>query len=498
MDNNLYNALEQDYIVNSIEDNAAEPSIIKVIGVGGGGSNAVNYMYEKSIKDVEFAICNTDRQALLESPVPTKIQLGATLTKGLGAGMEISRGREAALETIEEIKALLGGSTQMVFITAGMGGGTGTGAAPVIAQIAKEEMKLLTVSVVTAPYSWEGSLKKKHAFEGIELLKKYSDTVLVVLNDKLEELFEDMRITEAFVQADSILLNAVKSISEIITTRGNINTDFKDVERVLKDAGQSVMGTAEVEGDKRAFEAVRQALDSPLLNDRDIKGAERILVTLASSTKHEATMREQTEIWKHVLSQVGGEAHLFKLGTITDDTLGQKLRVTVVAAGFDSVKPAVAPPEEVKGEGEKTAKETPAEQGGEVPEMPSNQTEPSIEGEEEKTWEKNTVSGESGTPTGSVLAAQRSETRESFTDIEVLPSHHSSPITQGGSSIRHDEGDWSPEEYERIKEMVQRFRNRSRIDWDDLERHPAYRRSQLELWKHPNLPPGEMEQVRLS
>ena len=185
MNTNLLNALEQDYIVNGIEDTVVEQSIIKVIGVGGGGSNAVNYMFEKKIKDVEFAICNTDRQALLKSPVPTKIQLGAELTKGLGAGMEISRGREAALETIEELKALLGGSTQMVFITAGMGGGTGTGAAPVIAQIAKEEMNLLTVAVVTAPYSWEGTVKKKHAIEGIEQLKKYCDTVLVVLNDKL-------------------------------------------------------------------------------------------------------------------------------------------------------------------------------------------------------------------------------------------------------------------------------------------------------------------------
>ena len=342
MNTNLLNALEQDYIVNGIEDSAVEQSIIKVIGVGGGGSNAVNYMFEKKIKDVEFAICNTDRQALLKSPVPTKIQLGAALTKGLGAGMEISRGREAALETIEELKALLGGSTQMVFITAGMGGGTGTGAAPVIAQIAKEEMNLLTVAVVTAPYSWEGTVKKKHAFEGIEQLKKYCDTVLVVLNDKLEELFEDMRITEAFAQADSILLNAVKSISEIITTSGNINTDFRDVEKVLKQAGQSVMGTAEVEGENRAHEAIRRALDSPLLNDRDIKGAKRILVTLASSNKREAIVKEQREIWKYILSQVGGEAHLFKLGTITDDTLGDKLRVTVVAAGFDSVDSPIA------------------------------------------------------------------------------------------------------------------------------------------------------------
>ena len=509
MDSNLYNALEQDYIVNSIEDNAAEPSIIKVIGVGGGGSNAVNYMYEKSIKDVEFAICNTDRQALLESSVPTKIQLGATLTKGLGAGMEITRGREAALESIEEIKALLGGATQMVFITAGMGGGTGTGAAPVIAQIAKEEMKLLTVSVVTAPYSWEGSLKRKHAFEGIELLKKYSDTVLVVLNDKLEELFEDMRITEAFVQADSILLNAVKSISEIITTRGNINTDFKDVERVLKEAGQSVMGTADAEGAERASDAIRKALDSPLLNDRDIKGAERILVTLASSKKHEATMREQTMITKHVSKEIEGEAHLFKLGTIIDDSLGEKLRVTVVAAGFDSLKPAISPPPELKKEEvQKPEGKTPPEKevGGEgepieptdrttlriEPEKeadPEKQTEPEKETEPEKAgakpWEKTTVPDERGTPTGGVVV--------------LNPLTQKSTITHGdGVTTRPSDGDWSPEEYERLKEMVQRFRNRNRIDWDDLERTPAFRRSQLDLWRHPNLPPGEMEQIRLS
>ena len=500
MNSNLYNALDQDYIVNGIEENATEPSIIKVIGVGGGGSNAVNYMYEKKIKDVEFAICNTDRQALLESPVPTKIQLGATLTKGLGAGMEITRGREAALETIEEIKALLGGATQMVFITAGMGGGTGTGAAPVIAQIAKEEMKLLTVSVVTAPYSWEGTLKKKHAFEGIEQLKKYSDTVLVVLNDKLEELFEDMRITEAFVQADSILLNAVKSISEIITTRGNINTDFKDVERVLKQAGQSVMGTAEVEGEKRAFEAVRKALDSPLLNDRDIQGAERILVTLASSTKNEATMREQTEIWKYVLSQVGGEAHLFKLGTITDDTLGDKLRVTVVAAGFDSLEPAIPGAEANK---ETTPKPQPGA-GLDPSQQPMAETDLVEEtsgavAEAEKSWESNTLADEPNTPTGNTMAPPPlAEPEPQFSDTDI-PPHYAPAITHGGQESKYTEGgDWSPEEYDRIKDMVQRFRNKSRIDWDDLERNPAYRRSQLELWRRPNLPPGEMEQVRLN
>ncbi len=502
MNINLLNALEQDYIVNGIEESAVEQSIIKVIGVGGGGSNAVNYMFEKKIKDVEFAICNTDRQALLKSPVPTKIQLGAQLTKGLGAGMEISRGRDAALETIEELKALLGGSTQMVFITAGMGGGTGTGAAPVIAQIAKEEMNLLTVAVVTAPYSWEGTVKKKHANEGIEQLKKYCDTVLVVLNDKLEELFEDMKITEAFAQADSILLNAVKSISEIITTSGNINTDFRDVEKVLKQAGQSVMGTAEVEGENRAHEAIRRALDSPLLNDHDIRGAKRILVTLASSSKREAIVKEQREIWKYILSQVGGEAHLFKLGTITDDSLGDKLRVTVVAAGFDSIESPIAgiegtvPPEP----------ETEVSTAEQVPSV-EDEVPPLVEVEEIVVVEaipakpENLVVSEAGTPTSPFAPVEEApmidlppKSEAFFPIYEPLPVH-----TYGGMVPGQSEGeDWSAAEYDRIKEMVERFRDKKKINWDDLDRSPAFRRSQIDLWRKPNIPASEMEQIRLN
>ncbi len=502
MNTNLLNALEQDYIVKGIEDSAVEQSIIKVIGVGGGGSNAVNYMFEKKIKDVEFAVCNTDRQALLKSPVPTKIQLGAALTKGLGAGMEISRGREAALETIEELKALLGGSTQMVFITAGMGGGTGTGAAPVIAQIAKEEMNLLTVAVVTAPYSWEGTVKKKHAFEGIEQLKKYCDTVLVVLNDKLEELFEDMKITDAFAQADSILLNAVKSISEIITTSGNINTDFRDVEKVLKQAGQSVMGTAEVEGENRAHEAIRRALDSPLLNDRDIKGAKRILVTLASSNKREAIVKEQREIWKYILSQVGGEAHLFKLGTITDDSLGDKLRVTVVAAGFDSIDSPIAGVEGMPSP-------EPEIETSAFEEVPIDEVSPLVEveenvlAEEKLTKSEATVVTEVGTLTSPFVAPPTEDAQINVLPIkpeEFFPIYEPSPVhTYGGMVPGQSEGDdWSAAEYDRIKEMVERFRDKKKINWDDLDRSPAFRRSQIDLWRKPNIPAGEMEQIRLN
>ncbi|OJV18418.1 MAG: cell division protein FtsZ [Dyadobacter sp. 50-39] len=475
MNKSLLHALDQDYIVNEVikdpsGEGNGEPAIIKVIGVGGGGSNAVNYMFEKKIKDVEFAVCNTDRQALANSPVPVKIQLGATLTQGLGAGTDATKGKEAALETIEEIKGLLGGSTQMVFITAGMGGGTGTGAAPVIAQLAKE-MGKLTVAVVTAPYTWEGLDKKEQALEGIEQLKEYSDTVLVVLNDKLEELYEDMTLTQAFAEADGILLNAVKSISEIITTNGNINTDFKDVEKVLKSAGQSVMGTSESTGADRAQNAIKEALDSPLLNDRDIRGAKRILVTLATSKKKEATMREQREIWQYVLSQVGGEARMFKLGTITDDSLGDKLRVTVVAAGFDSIESPI-PGIQLKGvKGQ--PQPVPV-----VVEEPEAELAPATLEEEELVL---TGELEENTPTGSIDLVLEDE----------RVTHGFDPINISLTEIEPT-NDWSDEDALKMEMMVKSFRD-GLVKYTDLE-GPAYRRSRVELWKRPAIPAQEMEQ----
>ncbi|TDE12377.1 cell division protein FtsZ [Dyadobacter psychrotolerans] len=469
MNTSLLHALDQDYIVNEIikepqGGNQAEPAIIKVIGVGGGGSNAVNYMFEKKIKDVEFAVCNTDRQALANSPVPVKIQLGATLTQGLGAGTDATKGKEAALETIEEIKSLLGGSTQMVFITAGMGGGTGTGAAPVIAQLAKE-MGKLTVAVVTAPYTWEGLDKKEQALEGIEQLKEFSDTVLVVLNDKLEELYEDMTLTQAFAEADGILLNAVKSISEIITTNGNINTDFKDVEKVLKGAGQSVMGTSEASGSDRAQIAIKEALDSPLLNDRDIRGAKRILVTLATSKKKEATMKEQREIWQFVLSQVGGEARMFKLGTITDDSLGDKLRVTIVAAGFDSI-------------------ESP------IPGMQTkSMLKASAEAQVVAVIVPEPIPVQEVVLTGEVYENSNTSSVDLVMDEIVSPSreNYSTSIIDAD----HNE-DWSNEESEKLEAMVKSFKD-GLVKYADLE-GPAYRRSRIDLWKRPAIPASEMEQ----
>jgi cell division protein FtsZ len=326
-------------------------NIIKVIGVGGGGSNAVEHMYEMEIQDVDFVVCNTDLQALNDNKVPNKLQLGAILTEGLGAGTEPEQGKLAAEESAVEIKALLENGTKMVFITAGMGGGTGTGAAPVIAKIAKD-LDILTVAIVTAPYSWEGTDKIDAANAGIKMLQDTCDTVLVVLNDKLLEIFEDLNILEAFEHADDVLANAAKSVAEVITKSGKVNADFKDVKKVLKDAGQAVMSKATAQGPNRAKEVIEKALDSPLLNNRDIRGAERILVTVATSMQKIMGVKEQQAITSHIMEAIGGQqAKGFKLGFIIDETLGEQMSITVIAAGFDKkdipVEPILAV-EEVK------------------------------------------------------------------------------------------------------------------------------------------------------
>ncbi|GAB4039935.1 cell division protein FtsZ [Spirosoma jeollabukense] len=318
------------------------PIIIKVVGVGGMGGNAVKHMHELKMQDVSFAVCNTDRQALMSNPVPTKLQLG----DGLGAGTEAKAGEDAARASIEEIRNLLAPPTKMVFITAGMGGGTGTGAAPVVAEMARE-MGLLTVAVVTAPYWYEGTDKKEQAREGIEKLKKSCDTVLVVLNDKLAELYSELTWTEAYAHADDVLANAVKSIAEIITTQGDINADFADVKKVLEGAGQSVMGSAEAAGEDRAIRAIEAALNSPLLNDHDIRGAKRILLTISSSKAYAMRLKEQMAISEHVAKKIQNEARMFKFGAITDEALGESLRVTIIAAGFDGTNPAILEPTEV-------------------------------------------------------------------------------------------------------------------------------------------------------
>lgn len=308
-------------------------SIIKVIGVGGGGSNAVNHMFNQGIKDVEFIVCNTDAQALKGSPVPNKLQIGVNLTEGLGAGANPEKGRNAALESREEIREMLSQDTKMVFITAGMGGGTGTGAAPVIAKVAKE-LDILTVGIVTVPFGFEGKKKMAQAEEGIKALKESCDTVLVILNDKLREVFGNLSITEAFAQADNVLTTASKGIAEIITVPGYVNVDFEDVKTVMKDSGAAVMGSAESHGENRARKAAEEAISSPLLNNRDIMGADKILLSIISGEEAELQMDELSEITEYIQEKSGDNAEVI-FGHGVDPDLGESIRVTVIATGFE-------------------------------------------------------------------------------------------------------------------------------------------------------------------
>lgn len=285
-----------------------ESSIIKVIGVGGGGSNAVNHMFRMGIKGVDFIICNTDKQALGKSPVPNKVQLGTSLTRGLGAGAKPEVGRDAALESIEEIKNFLSENTEMVFITAGLGGGTGTGAAPVIASIAKE-LGILTVGIVTIPFTFEGKKRRQQAEQGLEELKKYVDTLIVIGNDKLREIYGSLKMTEAFAHADNVLTGAAKSIAEIISMHMHVNVDFNDVKTVMKESGVAIMGSAVASGEKRALRAVENALISPLLNDNDIRGARHVLLNIMSGSD-DIEMDEFGEITDFIQEAAGGTAEL--------------------------------------------------------------------------------------------------------------------------------------------------------------------------------------------
>jgi cell division protein FtsZ len=310
----------------------ANQSIIKVIGVGGGGSNAVNHMYNQGIKDVEFIVVNTDTQALQSSPVPNKLQIGVNLTEGLGAGANPERGRSAALESKEEIRELLSHNTKMVFITAGMGGGTGTGAAPVIAKISKD-LGILTVGIVTAPFSWEGRKKRAQADVGLEELKANCDTVVTILNDKLSEMFGQLTLRQAFAQADNILTTAAKSIAEIITVTANVNVDFEDVKTVMKDSGGAVMGSAAASGEGRALRAAAEALNSPLLNNTDIHGAQKILLSIMYGEEDELQMSELDEITSYIEERTGGDSEII-FGYGCDYALGNQIRVTMIATGF--------------------------------------------------------------------------------------------------------------------------------------------------------------------
>ncbi|MBK6730458.1 MAG: cell division protein FtsZ [Bacteroidetes bacterium] len=310
-----------------------QSSIIKVIGVGGGGCNAVNHMFHQGIKDVNFVICNTDSQALDASPVANKIQLGPSLTKGRGAGSHPSVGKDATMESLQEIKEILEKNTEMVFITAGMGGGTGTGGAPVIAKTAKD-LGILTIGIVTIPFGFEGRRRKNQALEGLEDLKDNVDAILIVSNDKLREIYGNLPFNEAFAKADDILTTAAKGIAEIITIPGYVNVDFEDVKTVLRKSGLAIMGSAIASGDNRAFEAVENALKSPLLNDNEISGAKSILLNISSGSKP-VLMDEISEITEYVQDAAGYDCDII-WGNCNDPNLGENLMVTIIATGFET------------------------------------------------------------------------------------------------------------------------------------------------------------------
>jgi cell division protein FtsZ len=437
-------------------------NIIKVIGVGGGGSNAVRHMYDMKIKDVDFIVCNTDLQALNDNSVPIKLQLGAILTEGLGAGTEPEQGRLAALESEAQIRSLFQDNTKMLFITAGMGGGTGTGAAPEIARIARE-LDILTVAIVTAPYSWEGTEKIDAAMRGIEELQRTCDTVLVVLNDKLLEIFEDLNILEAFEHADDVLANAAKSVAEVITKSGKINADFKDVKKVLSNAGQAVMSTASAEGPNRASEVIRKALDSPLLNNKDIKGAKRILVTIATSREKAMAVKEQTAITSYIMEQVGSSPEGFKLGYIIDDELKDDMRLTMIAAGFnlpeDSPIKGVSRPMVKRNEIKEVRRVT-----APTPPVSDERFERRIQREREVVEEEEEV--EKVVP---VMVAESKPT------MPVMPKKEDDSL--------------------RLKKMIDSFSQRMPSE-ADLET-PAYQRYKVELFDISQLPEVELFEVPL-
>ncbi len=307
-------------------------SIIKVIGVGGGGCNAVKNMFEEGIEGVTFLVCNTDAQAMRNNPVPVRIQLGVTLTEGRGAGNLPSQGEQAAIENLDDIRNILEGSTKMVFITAGMGGGTGTGAAPVIARLARE-LDILTIAVVTIPSRSEGQRRFNQALEGVEKLKEHVDSMLVISNEKLHKIYGNLPASQAFKKADNIITTAVKGVAEIITLHGNINIDFADVSTVMSGSEVFIMGTGYAEGPDRAMRAVQLALESPLLDSSSIRGTKDILLNIISGTE-EITMGEIGEIIDYLQEEAGMDATII-WGNGTDHKLGDQISVTIIATGFD-------------------------------------------------------------------------------------------------------------------------------------------------------------------
>lgn len=490
-----------------------QSSIIKVIGVGGGGSNAVNHMYRQGITGVDFVICNTDQQALDISPVPNKMQLGSTLTEGRGAGSNPEVGKNAAIENVDELKELLEKNTQMVFITAGMGGGTGTGAAPIIAATARE-MGILTVGIVTIPFSFEGRRRKIQADEGLAALRDNVDTLLVICNDKLREMHGNLKISEAFSKADDILTVAAKGIAEIITVAGYINVDFEDVKTVMKDGGTAIMGSAAAEGENRAVKAVSQALASPLLNDNDITGANYILLNITSGDE-EVSMDEIDEITDYIQNEAGNTADII-WGNGVDEDLGSRISVTIIATGFGTSEPSGFQMEkkpqkvvrklddEVKTditqspqeEAEKQSTNESEEEKADEPFLKTPRTQKSFEFEiRPKSDEEKTSSNDLEREPSSVKKFNLDD-ELGDSSAEELPSDQE--INQQAKSGELD--DHSPAEERQMDEEEQIKKSQDRImklkalslkmkspgGINDLEKEPAYKRRNIKLDDTPH------------
>ena len=496
-----------------------QSSIIKVIGVGGGGSNAVNHMYKQGITGVDFIICNTDAQALEQSPIPNKVQLGATLTEGLGAGANPEVGKNAAIENVDELKEMLSKNTQMVFITAGMGGGTGTGAAPIIAQTARE-MGFLTVGIVTIPFSFEGRRRKQQADQGLEELRANVDTLLVICNDKLREMHGNLKISEAFSKADDVLTTAAKGIAEIITVVGYINVDFEDVKTVMKDGGTAIMGSASAEGENRATKAVSQALASPLLNDNDITGANYILLNITSG-EEEVAMDEVEEISDYIQAESGNTADII-WGNGHDESLGNKISVTIIATGFGANKPSgfqteQAPKKNIRSldDDVKTTITQPLaeDKKEEKVEQKTQDHEPFLKSSEnQKSFEFNIRSAANATKNES-QSDDKPEIKKFSLDDEITSSSNlTTEVDEPKEEIKlinkpiHQESRPEVEEEEQLRKSQDRIlklkalslKMKSPGGINDLEKEPAYKRRNITLDETPHSSESNVSRYTLS
>ena len=491
------------------------PSIIKVLGVGGGGGNAVNHMYSQGIRGVDFIITNTDHQVLEASPVPHKIQLGAGLTEGNGAGSIPEVGRNAAIETIDEVRGVLEKNTKMVFITAGMGGGTGTGAAPIIAEACRE-LGILTVGIVTMPFFFEGRKRKKQAEEGIKAIREHVDTLLVINNDRLREMFGNLKMSDAFAQADNVLTTAAKGIAEIITRTGHVNVDFEDVRTVMVDSGVAIMGSASAEGENRSIKAVEQALASPLLNDNDIRGARYVLLNMEYGNEdNELSMDEISDITDYIQDEAGSTADVI-WGYGSDESLEDSLRVTVIATGFTQNDELGADFDEkpkrkvhkLEDDVDTDLKQPLEYKSGQNPEKPEEKKEedvPFLKNEENKQDQGTIEFDLESDRTRSREQARKNDTFEPYikNEDQKSSSENEKKSEQPENNPKKKLNETSMEEQqERVRDRMKKIsdwtgRLRRPQGLSDMENEPAYKRRKIELDDVPHSSESQVSRLSL-